>query len=61
LVFVGCLCGYPKTHGLHCHHMVVVVKSYCIEGINSVYDAPLADDCTLEQATSCRDSHSMRF
>jgi len=39
-VFGGCTCGYPKTQGIPCHHMVGVVKSCCIEGLNSVNSMP---------------------
>ena len=35
-VFGGCSCGVPKMHGIPCHHMVAVVKSHCIEGLNPV-------------------------
>ncbi len=38
--FGGCSCDYPKTHGLPCHHMVAVVKSCCIEGLNCVNTMP---------------------
>ena len=33
-LFGGCSCGVPNTDGLPCHHMVAVVKSYKIEGLN---------------------------
>jgi hypothetical protein len=39
-VFGGFSCGYPKTQGIPCHHMVAVVKSCCIEGLNSVNSMP---------------------
>ncbi len=38
--FGGCSCGYPKTHRLPCHHMMVLVKSCCIEGLNCVNSMP---------------------
>ena len=40
LVFGGCLCGLPKTHGIPCHHMVAVVKSCCTEGLTQVNAMP---------------------
>ena len=39
-VFGGCSCGYPKTQGISCHHMVAVVKSCRIEGLNSMNSMP---------------------
>jgi hypothetical protein len=38
--FRGCSCGRPKTHGIPCVHMVAVVKSCCIEGLNPVNAMP---------------------
>ncbi len=33
-LFGGYSCGVPNTDGLPCHHMVAVVKSFKIEGLN---------------------------
>jgi hypothetical protein len=33
-VFGGCSCGIPYTDGVPCHHMIAVVKSSRIEGLN---------------------------
>ena len=33
-MFGGCTCGEPLTAGVPCHHMVAVVKSYRILGLN---------------------------
>jgi hypothetical protein len=38
--FVGCSCGRPKTHGIPCVHMVAVVKSCCIDGLNPINAMP---------------------
>ncbi len=38
--FVGCSCGKPKTHGIPCVHMVAVVKSCCIDGLNPINAMP---------------------
>jgi hypothetical protein len=38
--FGGCSCGRPKMHGIPCVHMVAVVKSYHIEGLNLVNAMP---------------------
>ncbi len=53
--FGGCSCGRPKTHSIPCVHMVVVVKSCRIEGLNPVNAMPpLVDDCPLVQAVPSR-------
>jgi hypothetical protein len=36
----GCSCGRPKPHGILCVHMVPVVTSCCIEGLNPVNAMP---------------------
>ena len=33
-VFGGCSCGAPNVHGIPCHHMIAVVKSNRVEGLN---------------------------
>jgi hypothetical protein len=33
-VFGGCSCGIPYTDGVPCHHMIAMVKSSRIEGLN---------------------------
>ncbi len=38
--FGGCSCGRPTMHSIPCVHMVAVVKSCCIEGINLVNALP---------------------
>jgi hypothetical protein len=38
--FGGCSHGRPKAHGIPCVHMVVVVKSCHIEGLNPVNAIP---------------------
>ncbi len=40
-LFGGCNCGVPNTDGLPCHHMVAVVKSYKIEGLNEINVIPI--------------------
>ena len=40
-LFGGCSCGVPNTDGLPCHHMVAVVKSYKIEGLNETNVMPI--------------------
>ncbi len=39
--FRGCSCGGLKTHGIPCVHLVAVVKSCCIEGLNPINAMPL--------------------
>ncbi len=38
--FGGCSCGVPENHSPPCKHMVAVVKSCCIEGLNQVNVMP---------------------
>ena len=40
-LFGRCSCGVPNTDGLPCHHMVAVVKSYKIEGLNETNVMPI--------------------
>jgi hypothetical protein len=40
-LFGGCSCGILNTDGMPCHHMVTVVKSYRIEGLNETNVTPI--------------------
>ena len=40
-LFGGCSCGVPSTDSMPCHHMVAVVKSYIIEGLNETNVMPI--------------------
>ena len=40
-LFGGCTCGGPLTSGAPCHHMVAVVKSSRIDGLNMVNAMPM--------------------
>ena len=39
-LFGGCSCGGPLTGGVPCHHMVAVVKSSQITGLNETNAMP---------------------
>jgi len=40
-LFGGCSCKIPNTDGVPCHHMVAVVKSYKIDGLNETNVMPI--------------------
>lgn len=40
-LFGGCSCGVPNTDGIPCQHMVAVVKSYKIDGLNETNVMPI--------------------
>jgi len=40
-LFGGCSCGYPFTSGLPCHHMIAVVQSNRIVGLNETNVMPI--------------------
>jgi hypothetical protein len=40
-LFGGCSCKIPNTDDVPCHHMVAVVKSYKIEGLNETNVMPI--------------------
>ena len=40
-LFGGCSCGYPFTSGLPCHHMIAVVQSNRIAGLNEMNVMPI--------------------
>jgi hypothetical protein len=39
-VFGGCTCGAPNVQGIPCHHMIAVVKSNRVEGLNPTNAMP---------------------
>ncbi len=40
-IFGGCTCGRPYTDGIHCHHMVAVVKSSRLDGLTATNSMPV--------------------
>jgi hypothetical protein len=52
--FGGCFCVDPYTDGIPCHHMVAVVKSSRIEGVDCYkFHACLVDYGMMAQSISC--------